>query len=336
MKTLADTPTIGLFVYTTAADKADALLHDANEVDTIPTLKDVQDFLTFLKTFWTPSTEQNAAIDRVIGTGGFFHGTAALPWRNFERKMIALQLIVRIADVKYIDQEKHPLCGPVSFMQGIARRNPDDYAKFVIDLATTRKGTINNLNVKVRSRSGILGKHPHRARIKEADYIALASLRNDTSTFPYRAPWTNRVLQGATSAHAVVQWMKDAGYTNVQDHSHAMWRMAGVLLKEHREAVASGRMQRNLKKMKDHLSQGDTVFMVAAGNLAHSALGESDRSAWYLTAFGGHFMLVRDMSIGDDGVRFDLVSWGKTTTNPPEVPWSKIGSWYQGFVCGTP
>jgi hypothetical protein len=153
--------------------------------------------------------------------------------------MIALQLIVRIADYKYIQQRNHPLCGPVSFMHDIARRDPKQYAQYVIDLAQTRQGSIGNLAVTVSVDSGLLNRHANPAHIKEADYIALASLRDADNVFAYRSAVTNRTMEGASMPGDIVKWMTAAGYTNVQDQSHTLWRMCGLLLKSDRVAYAT-------------------------------------------------------------------------------------------------
>ena len=160
--------------------------------------------------YWKPSVIQDLALKKVVGIkvgagyqgiyrrmGGFLHGGGALPWVHFSRELVALQLIVRIADYKYIHQANHSLCGPVTFIQGVAQRDPAEYVDFVIDLATQRRGTIHNRTVHVRAGSALLHKHAHPNSIKAADYIALASLRDSANLFPYRSRVTNTDLEGS-------------------------------------------------------------------------------------------------------------------------------------------
>ena len=338
-----ETTNANLWPYQTNAGKADYLLRTAKIVDVNPSVHDVELFYDLLTDYWNPTFAQVQALVKIVGapagngyTGGFLHRTSALPWKHFRRELIALQLIIRIADFKLIEQRDHPICGPAAFMHGLARDNPEGYAEFVIGLAETRKGTIGNLKVKIRKGSNLLKKRPNAGTMRDADYIALASLRDSDNIFAYRSVTTNRVLEDMSLSGDIVNWMKASGYSNVEDHSHASWRMSGALIESHREAFAKSAMQPNLWKMKNALTNGNTVVMRAAGNLAREAVGTGGRDGAFFTVFGGHFMLVRDLDIGTDGVKFDIVTWGRETNNLVEINWSKISSWYNGFICGTP
>jgi hypothetical protein len=332
-----------LYTYKTPDLKADALIRAASTVDVVPTVAQIEHFYDFLLTFWTPTAAQTLAYAKVLGTkagtsytGGFLHGAGVLPWTHFRREMIALQLIVRISHFYFINQKKHSVCGPVAWLQGVARDNPEGYAEFIIGLAENRKGKIGSLKVKVRKGSGILGKHAHAKAMPEADYIGLVSLRDSENVFAYRSLFTNRMLEGMSLSGDIVHWMKASGYTKVEDHSHGAWRMAGGLADSHREGFAKSVMQSNLLNMQNALTKGRLVVMRAAGNLAHMAEKDPSRDKKFLTVFGGHFMLVRDIDIGANGVKFDILTWGRETTNLIEIPWSKIGSWYNGYICGKP
>jgi hypothetical protein len=341
---LIDTLNMALYPYNTAAARAEALARSANQVDTNPPAGEVQLFFDVLRSYWEPTPFEVNAAAGVMGTkvghayvGGFLHSGGALPWVNFNREIVALQLICRIVDYKLIEQKNHPICGPVSFMHDIARQNPVAYVNFVIGLAENRRGTIGNVTVKVRSKSKLLHKHANPGRMREADYIALASLRNADNILPYRGWWTNRVLEAVTLPSQVAKWMQDAGYQNVEDHSHLFWRLAGGLLKSDRNSFADSNMKPNLVKMQSALANGSTVIMYAAGNLAHTALRDHVRDPWLFTAFGGHFMLVRGVQISTTGAAFDLVTWGKDSkSNPVEIPWSNVARWYGGYICGNP
>ena len=290
-------------------------------------------------TYWKPSDVHVRALGKVVGTkagvgyqGGFLHGGGPLPWVHFSRELVALQLIVRIANYKYIDQVSSPLCGPVTFMQSVAQRDPAEYVDFVIDLATQRRGAIGNRTVHVRAGSALLHKHPHPISFQAADYIALASLRDSANLFPYRGS----AHQGFTTIGEIVAWMRDAGFQNVEDHTHLEWRAAGMLVKAHRQAFAQQTMQQNVQTMDNRLTAGWTVIMCAAANLAYMALGDDTRTSKLVAAFGGHVMLVKGVAVRPDGVTFSIVSWGEEVENRVTIPWSKLGSWYQGFVCGQP
>ena len=329
-------PTIADKVYSldpssTDDEATEALLDIANKVGTAPTVPEVEQDYADLVMYWKPKGSHDRALTKVVGTNGFLHGGGPLPWVHFRRELIALELIVRIADYKYIQQENHELCGPVTFMQGVARRDPVEYVDFVIGLATLRRGTIGNqVVIKVRAGSALLHKHSHANSIKAADYIALASLRDSANLFPYRSRFTDRAKEGMTTPGEIVVWMRDAGFQNVEDHTQGGWLLAGMLMKAHRQAFAQQKMQQNVQTMQNRLTAGYTVIMCAAANLAHMALGQATRES------GAHAMLVKGVAFRPDGVTFSIVSWGQEVKNRETIPWSKLASWYRGFVCGRP
>ncbi|MET3180632.1 UNVERIFIED_ORG: hypothetical protein ABIC43_003798 [Variovorax guangxiensis] len=349
MPTLADTldPDHNtLWAFNSNAEKLAALLDQANNVDQIPTIGQVCALATMLTNYWTPDAAQQRALDRVIGAygpqghgGGFLQGQAALPWRHFSRELIALQLVVRIAHYKYIEQKEHPLCGPVTFMHGIARRNIEEYVLYVTGLAEIRRGDLGPNTVKVKSGSNLLGKRPRANgadQIREADYIALASLREGSNLLAYRSASTNRTLEGMSTATTMKQWMRDAGFRNVEDHIHNGWRLAGLLRKADRTRVGQSIIEPHLRTLRLRLAGGNTVMLVAAGSLGEMSLGRDYSQSALMRVFGGHFMLALSVQISQTGATFGLVTWGRESAADVEIPWSKLASWYRGYICGLP
>jgi hypothetical protein len=340
----------GLFMQPTDADKLKVLLQEANNVDEPPSVDDVCAFVDLLKKYWAPAdgSRELLALNRVVGTRrsvmgaydhGFLQAQSALPWRHFSRELIALQLIVRIADYKFIDQKDHPLCGPVTFMHGIARRNIEEYALYVIGLAENRRGDLGTHTVKVKSSSNLLGRHakPRNSnQICEADYIALTSLREGSNIFAYRSASTNRTLEGMSSPASMMQWMRDAGFSNVEDHVHSGWRVHGLRMKADRTNLGRNLMRPHLLKMQQRLANGYTVMLVAADSLANMAREKDHGQSALMRILGGHFMLALSVDVRQDGAAFGLVTWGEEIEPKIEIPWSKIASWYRGFVCGQP
>lgn len=338
----------GLMGLATPAEELAALLEQADEVDQVPAISQIFAFVRMLRSYWTPDAREQLALDRVIGEhlpllgvyhGGFLQAQAALPWRHFSRELIALQLIVRIADYKFIDQKDHPLCGPVTFMHGIARRNIEEYALYVIGLAENRRGDLGTHTVKVKSSSNLLGRHarPQNSdQIREADYIALTSLREGSNIFAYRSASTNRTLEGMSSPASMMQWMRDAGFSNVEDHVHSGWRVHGLRMKADRTNLGRNLMRPHLLKMHQRLTNGYTVMLVAADSLANMAREKDHGQSALMRILGGHFMLALSVDVRQDGAAFGLVTWGEKIEPTVEIPWSKIASWYRGFVCGQP
>jgi hypothetical protein len=321
----------------------DKLLREAADVDQRPRAQDVEEFTELLLQYWPADAAQLQAIARVVGVkqqgggyaNGFLRGPGGLHWVHFSRELVALQLVVRVARYEYIRHTGHPLCVPLALLQDVARRTPVRYVDFVIDLATTLRGSIQRLTVIVRPDSKLLGKHDNHASMPQADYIPLASLRDDGNLLPYRAWWTSQLLEGAGFASELVKWFRDAGYTTVQHHAHIWWALRGLAprrVRADRARDPHGVMRRSLERMSGRLHHGFTVVMFGAGSLA---LKPHERTL--ASGIFGHAMLVRSVELHRDYVRFNITTLDKA--NPlrdVHVTWSKIASWYRGFVCAFP
>jgi hypothetical protein len=315
------------------------LLQLANTVDRVPSLVHLQDFVARIRKYWQPSPLQLDAISRVIGIphgttflGGFAKGSSPLSFSRFHRKLIALQLIVRVANPNLILQRKHPLCGPTTFIQSVARENPVSYVNYVIGLATTRTGSLKTssstqrLRVHVRSKSNILHKHASHLDIPEADYVALASLRNSENILPYRGWWLNQTIQGGTTAGDLIKWMQRAGFRHVENHTHLFdpaWSL-GI--------GGKNRVEQNLLRAQQKLAGNapHTIIVIgsSAGKLAHLALNDGKKDSFFDQVFGAHVVLLRGVQMTTTDVAFDVITWGKESdqTNLVKIPWSKVRS----------
>ena len=52
--------------------------------------------------------------------------------------------------------------------------------------------------------------------------------------------------------------------------------------------------------------------------------------------FGGHWMRATHIQLQGDGVDLKIITWGQFMLYDKRVPWSKMESWYRGYVCGRP
>ena len=384
----------------TPRQRLTAILTAAHRVDAAPTVMELINFMTLLLrappappvvapigggpapvvpppvAALVPTPAQTAALTTLVGpiggVGGiagwfphdasFFSGAGALRFRNFNRRLIAFQLIIRVADPKYIDQGTHPLCGPVVLMEAFARNYPAEYVAYVIGMALNGAGMVRFAGgakvISLQADSNIFGKHSNHAHIPEADYIALASLRDQGHWLihtPYRSSFTNRMIEGATTAGTLMRWMTDGGYANVEDLTLTRMRNAATKLMFFstgvRDSVGESLMRANLNTAINRMALGRSVFMAVAGNLAHYALNrQGHRDAMYMTAFGGHWVTLLNVNFvaavapgagvaaNRGGVQFEIRTWTEETdaANLVTVPWSKVGNWYRGFVSGTP
>jgi hypothetical protein len=323
----------------TSNDQA-ALLKDVDQVSTIQNAKEVEDFIDFISGKGTDIRKkpETTAIRNFVKRNG------PLAFVNMDRLMVGLQLVTRIIDHNRIQQKQHSLCGPVSLMHDFAKRDPAGYVDYVIGLAENRRGYIGNHKVKIRKGSNILTKTVYRygtdIHIQEADYIAMASLRDAASLLPYRAMLTSTMLQGATGSAQVKSWMEDMGFSKIHDRTLTrLWAPVAKAINVEQT------FKTHVDGAKKQVDKGRVVILCSAGQLTQHQLGQtigkgfSDR---LLGAYlGGHWMLCRGVEFDTQGVRFALDSWGESSDSAgigavPQLPWSKVTSWYRGYVSGQP
>lgn len=338
-----------LWAFNTPQGKLNALLNEIDNITSAASANEVRQYVLLIKQHLvTPlNGVQELALRDIVGTGEFIDHTTPIAFVNMDRFLIALQLVARVIDYNHIQQKGHSLCGPVTLMHDFAKRESVGYVRYVIGLAENRRGYIQLLGqdpklVKVKKRSNILNKTITRnasgAGIVEADYIALVSLREDASVLPYRATMTNTMLQGATTSTEMKTWMEEMGYSNVADHTlNRMWAVAAKM------GDLQAKFSNHITAAKAELTQGRVIYLCAAGKLTQFQLNQPITTGFegtFMTYLGGHWMLCRDIEINPaNGVRFALDSWGKSSQtggNDPWLPWSKVTSWYRGYVSGHP
>jgi hypothetical protein len=299
------------------------------------------------------SPAQVRAFNRVFGTwnmaqnsfvGGFIDGATALHFPNATRGQLAFELGIRIWEPIKIRQRTHGVCGAVVMMQEVCTRDPEAYVEYVLGLATQGRARLNvagnGLRVRVRANSNIrhtpLPVTPE--SMAQADYIALVGLRNSENFLPYRSRFTIRMLECGTSDGELVRWMRRAGYTHVRDRTRT--RLAGALPTQTvRNAFGDAWIRPHVQRMSNELAQGCVVYLIASGDLGDAALGRiRDVGPGHLmmNVFGAHAMRVLGVLVNPAGVRFRLVTWGREARYNHQVSWSKMTSWYRGYVVGTP
>jgi hypothetical protein len=286
---------------------------------------------------------QSDACALILGNDGdgFWSATDDTCFKNFSRSALSVQMIARVLDYTVMNQAKSSLCGPISVVMDVARRRPDRYVEYVIDLATRRDGRlgvdenyISGLHVHIRKRSNILKAKHGEDGMNCVDYVAVAGLRNSECFLPYRSMFTSTMLEGATMDSSIEHWLKEAGYQNVKVHP---WTL--------KQSAFAGALDSGLTDLKLHLSRlmtrlqtGWTVVCSMTGaDLANITLGRK-RDDWFDKTFMGHYVLLRGVKLYTDGASFDMVSWGDQTNdeNRPEkmLTWSEIRGTYRGYVCG--
>jgi hypothetical protein len=273
------------------------------------------------------------------GSDGFWSSTDDTTcFEHFTRSPLSVQLVARVLDYTVMNQGKSSLCGPISVVMDVARRRPDRYVQYVIDLATRRDarlGVADNegIHVHIRKKSSILKAKATEDGMPMADYVAVAGLRNSECFLPYRSKLTSTMLEGATIDSTIAKWLREAGYQDVEVFA---WSWGNSVVAGN---VSLDGIKLHLSQLLSKLQSGWTVVCSMTGaNLTYMTLQRTARDDFLERVFCGHYVLMRGVTLSSNGATFDLVTWGEQTddvTKPArELTWSEILGSYRGYVCG--
>lgn len=355
-------PTIMAALGLGAAATTSQLITAALTVDTAPTIAQVNTFIDRIDVTSWSATKISALQEIQL----FLGGNGNLAFIHMDRAFVALQLILRVNDHGVINQQTRSICGPAAFVTAIAKANPPEYARYVIDMAGN--GRANLKSMAITPGRNILDENPAHSNIPQADYIALASLRSSTAYLGYDRTLTSEMLQGASIGSTIGQWMRDAGFTRVAVETSSGWSRFNRSPTQ-AGRTTQGRNSAQTGSLHDAITRaraGETVILCVSPNMAAVIMQGNVRLArnWDLTtgtgwgnfgtaAFTAHWILLEDAEIRDaiatstvnghlvagPGVRFKISTWGRQSPNLANavvIPYSKIASWYWGYVAGDP
>jgi hypothetical protein len=267
-----------------------------------------------------------------------------------------IQLALRVRRPRTVHQGATCLCGPASILYDYARSHPMQYAQFAMDLFFNGHALFGEK--EVRPSDKVLTNYPlRRAKIPWAlDYVTLVSLRQ--CTFIYDKPGV-KSLRGAdetTLPGQLASWLRDAGYSNVQDHTffgkhqqkavakfasfanqpmHFGASTADRSAKEDRAKHA----RQSLQAASNALTQGNSVFLFTDGELAQSLQDKLSGSLFARsqpTALGEHhWITLRKIDIfPGSAVRIKVFSWGAVYEGA--FDYESFLSRYNGYVSAEP
>lgn len=154
-----------------------------------------------------PTPNQQTAIDwarRRVGNGEgrvFF---------NIDPRDFLNDLVVRIINPEAIHQQDAAVCGPATFLYGLARNGPLRYAMFACNLYMSGSARLGNLDIvardNVKNAAPLHGTSP-------ADWVTLASLRLAYNWFFTDPNNLNKTFfTGLTWPVTLTKWLGKAGY----------------------------------------------------------------------------------------------------------------------------
>lgn len=116
-----------------------------------------------------------------------------------------------------VDQGETSLCGPAVFLYNVLKREPEDFAKYVIDLYETGQAKIGSLVVKPGTDCRNYRVVPD--DVAAVDWVALASMRDGHNTLlDYQSP-SDRAA-GITIPASLASWFRAAHFRQVQNKTN--------------------------------------------------------------------------------------------------------------------
>lgn len=234
-------------------------------------------------------------------------GKAAFP--NANRRAVARGLLARIDKPWLISQRNSSLCGPTALIYGMAKREPDRYAMFVIDLFEHGRARLG----KRRIRPSAECRNSKPKKVAAVDWIPLASLRDSMNVFLEVEGPENWLHEAAsiTTGSALAEWFTSAGYSDVKDEASTL-----AMFTQDKE---------NLDKANHFVQQKYHVCLL----LDPDVLGNKD------TVYQRHWVVLDEkMAFSQEGlntmVEFRIFSWGNKKTYSKALPYLLDN--YYGFV----
>ncbi|HMP61365.1 MAG TPA: hypothetical protein PKD86_18650 [Gemmatales bacterium] len=229
---------------------------------------------------------------------------------HIQRVEVAADLLLRVASPIRINQAEGSLCGPASVVFLTAERDPETYARFVIELYENGESRLGKLVVKpgadclrYNPKSGSSSYY-----VPPADWIALASFRDSQNrVFDYQSH-KNR-FAGITTPAQLTTWLQCLGYKATLNDAN----------------VAFHKPLANAKRANDLFLKGYKICLLINANVLDAMAASMSTAPRLRFAPGGvrpkvlpdHWVpLLSPLSIASSGIQFEIFTWGKRRMVP--------------------
>lgn len=250
-----------------------------------------------------------AKADKLIAA--FSQSSRGGVFKHLTRAQIGIGMYINTRFPSLIKQGTSSLCGPSSLLFNIARDNPAAYAQFAIDLYETGVAKLGTL--KIEAGSDLRAYAPPLREISGIDWMTAASIRDSENWFlDYQA--TSDSFAGITMPSALADWLKQAGYSDVKNHTNT------VAIKDAANAHTAN----------DYFKRNYRVCLFINGAMLY---GE-DQTSKSVTA--SHWVvLTSPMVLSQAKVQFKVFTWGQGKYSVPRGDQLSMDDFldnYYGFV----
>jgi len=267
------------------------------------------------------------------------------------RTEFAKALELRSSDPSLIDQDRTPLCGPAAFIHCIAKDRPEDYMRYVLELAMTGVGKLGNLTVRPSAdcrnnasltRPGLIGR-----AIDPVDWVALASLRDSSNAWlEMNGPDSNAA--GITAGGSMASWFRATGwYPN--GVSNSTYHFAKSFTEESFEHLL-----RINQRMNSHVCMliRSAIIANSSMDVGRNKFGKNTPKTWFGTPdhwivlnMGNRIRIdqrippphgsLRPKGLGNKPLDFSFWSWRRTyhvSNRVPKITAKEFFPYYYGYV----
>ena len=221
------------------------------------------------------------------------------------RAAIARSLELRIDNPSLIHQQQANLCGPAAFVFEMATRDPETYARFVIELYEQGRATIHRFVIEPSEALLRYALPPASASLTPpdpVDWIALASIRNARGSFVFWDTYDNveDAASGITMPSHLTSWLQDVGYQHVSDETSTV-------------GLVPGDAERSLTAALAAHGRGVRIFFLIHAALFNSS-GLRRQKGKSFGTFPNHWVLLESGALTPSTLSLRVWTWGTTIT----------------------
>jgi len=235
-------------------------------------------------------------------------GAGAFPNLGLSRSLFAQSLMDRINSPTMLDQGTTSLCGPAVFLFNVLRREPEDFAKYMIGLYETGRGRIGSLDVK----PGVDCRNyrPLGSDVAAVDWVALASLRDGANKV---LDYDSAAVQagGITLPGTLAGWFSAANFGQVENKTNLFFDSdLSTLVKANQRFISGSVVCLFIGANLLTGQAGDTTIPDHWVSLS-SPVRVDGASTAYLASQGD--AVNDDDKLAKAGIGFDVFTWGETS-----------------------
>ncbi|WP_326983286.1 hypothetical protein VUJ46_01690 [Chryseobacterium sp. MYb264] len=230
-------------------------------------------------------------------------------FRFFDRIKLINELEARKTEPWRINQDDTNTCGPSAIMYSFAKRDKENYAKFIADLHRKGITQFNNYKIDISSDGDLKDIADTNPKTKEnfptamasCDWIPNTCITDDENIF-FDFEGNTKETFSAITVPSRMKMLNEKllGLTDVKDNTNLYFNKTGWVWGATLEDVA---------ELINTKSEGYEVFLLVSIDLLNNSISKS------LFSTAEHWIVLESIKHGAPGfVEFNIYTWGKNPT----------------------